>query len=155
MVHQQKGLKRHHARAIQCQNLPKRYCFDEAFSKQQQQKTFVELSCFNQFNFLTKQTPAAIDNYYIVPVCYQRSSADLSGQTSWATGWGTLFSGGSLSRYNMQVAMPVLTDARCKQRFGANLDPRLGICAGEVGNNLDTCQVRDCDKLINCFVSDV
>jgi secreted trypsin-like serine protease len=94
----------------------------------------------NDIALMKLSTPAAIDNYYIVPVCYQRSSADLSGQTSWATGWGTLFSGGSLSRYNMQVAMPVLTDARCKQRFGANLDPNLGICAGEVGNNKDTCQ---------------
>jgi secreted trypsin-like serine protease len=39
--------------------------------------------------------------------------------------------------------MPVLTDARCEQRFdGANnmVDPPTQICAGEVGGNKDTCQ---------------
>jgi len=94
----------------------------------------------NDIALMKLTTPATIDYYYIVPACVQRSSEDLSGKTSWATGWGTLFSGGSLSRYNMQVPMPVLTDARCIQRFGEDVDGPTHVCAGEVGNNKDTCQ---------------
>jgi len=39
--------------------------------------------------------------------------------------------------------MPVLTDARCEERFdGGNnmIDPPTQVCAGEEGENKDTCQ---------------
>jgi secreted trypsin-like serine protease len=81
-----------------------------------------------------------IDNYYIVPVCIPDGSEDWAGQHGWATGWGTLFSGGSVSRYLMQVRMIHLTHERCKQRFGASVDTALQMCGGEVGGNIDTCQ---------------
>ncbi len=60
-----------------------------------------------------------------------------------ATGWGSTVSGGGSSLVHREVSMPVLTDARCEQRFdGSNnmLDPPTQICAGEEGGNKDTCQ---------------
>lgn len=55
-------------------------------------------------------------------------------------GWGTLSSGGSLATVHMEVAMPILSDASCKSKFGTNLDPPSQICAGVTGANKDTCQ---------------
>lgn len=59
----------------------------------------------------------------------------------WATGWGTLRSGGAVSRYLMEVQMPFLTDTRCKQKYSIADIPTM-VCAGETGENKDTCQVR-------------
>ena len=68
--------------------------------------------------------------------------------TSVATGWGTTSFGGSTSRYLMQVAMPILTDASCKQKYPEISNISTGICAGETGGNKDTCQVEDLLKFI-------
>ena len=81
---------------------------------------------------------------------------------STATGWGTTSSGGSASRFLMQVTMPWyaqfrikktsiseylikktsnrLTDAACIQKYSIN--PAIIICAGDTGGNKDTCQVN-------------
>ena len=40
----------------------------------------------------------------------------------------------------MQVSMPLLTDSRCKQR-NPEVDTSSQVCAGEIGQNKDTCQV--------------
>jgi len=85
-------------------------------------------------------TQLAIDNYYIVPVCIPDQSEDWQSKHGWATGWGTLFSGGSVSRYLMQVHMIHLTNDRCKQRFGTSVDTAMQMCGGEVGQGIDTCQ---------------
>ena len=39
----------------------------------------------------------------------------------------------------MQVSMPFLTDTRCIERY--NVNSQLQVCAGEIGDNKDTCQV--------------
>jgi secreted trypsin-like serine protease len=86
---------------------------------------------------------AAPYNDYILPACYPAANAVYAGMNSWATGWGSTFSGGSVTRYQMEVMMPVLTDAACTAKFGgANnmLDARTQICAGVSGANKDTCQ---------------
>lgn len=76
-----------------------------------------------------------------MPVCFPADGYNYAGTTSWAKGWGTLSSGGTVSRYHMQVSMPVLTDAACTAKFGANmLTPATQICAGVSGANKDTCQ---------------
>jgi secreted trypsin-like serine protease len=94
----------------------------------------------NDIALMKFQTELQIDNYYIIPVCIPNGSEDWQGKQGFATGWGTLFSGGSVSRYLMQVQMLHLTDARCKQRFGTSVDTNLQMCGGDVGGNLDTCQ---------------
>ena len=38
--------------------------------------------------------------------------------------------------------MPWLTDARCKQKYPAIAEIVNSICAGETGDNTDTCQVN-------------
>ena len=76
-----------------------------------------------------------------MPVCFPGAGQDYANTVSVATGWGTLSSGGTVSRYHMEVAMPVLTDAACTSKFGANmLTPATQICAGVSGANKDTCQ---------------
>jgi len=81
-------------------------------------------------------------NEYIMPVCYPPSNMDFQGETCVATGWGSTSSGGSVTRYHMEVSMPVLTDAACTAKFNANgmLNSTTAICAGITGANKDTCQ---------------
>ena len=79
---------------------------------------------------------------YIVPACIPTNSSSIAGMTSIATGWGTTSFGGSTSRFLMQVAMPILTDASCQQKYPEISDVSTGFCAGETGGNKDTCQVN-------------
>ena len=51
-----------------------------------------------------------------------------------------MLKGGSANRYLMQVSMPILTDAKCKQRY-SSANTLSQVCAGETGQNKDTCQV--------------
>ena len=74
----------------------------------------------------------------VLPACIPTTNKDYSGQDSWSTGWGTTSSGGSLSRILLEVVLPVLTDARCKQKYNVNV--LTGFCAGDDGANKDTCQ---------------
>jgi len=84
--------------------------------------------------------PIEIDNYYIVPVCVAKPPQDWQSIKCWATGWGSLFSGGSVTRYLQEVDMLHLTNNRCSQRFGTRVNTTLQMCGGEVGEGIDTCQ---------------
>lgn len=75
----------------------------------------------------------------IVPVCIPNGQVNYAGRDSYGTGWGTLKSGGIVSRYLQEVAMPFLTDSRCKQKY-TSADTAIMVCAGETGQNKDTCQ---------------
>jgi len=86
---------------------------------------------------------AAIYTDYVLPCCVPAAGATFPGETSVATGWGSTASGGGSAPTHREVSMPILTDARCEERFdGTNdmLDPSTQICAGEEGGNKDTCQ---------------
>jgi len=94
----------------------------------------------NDIALMRFATPLPIDNNMIIPVCIPDGSEDWQGKFGDAVGWGTLFSGGSVSRYKMEVNMLHLTNNRCVARFGTSVDPNLQMCAGEVGEGKDTCQ---------------
>jgi hypothetical protein len=42
----------------------------------------------------------------------------------------------------MEVAVPVLTDARCRAKYSLPIDTSKQICAGETGTGQDSCQVN-------------
>jgi len=87
--------------------------------------------------------PVGTYNDYIMPVCWPQPTQNFAGQTCIATGWGSTQSGGAVTRYQMEVAMPVLTDAACKAKFGGTnnmLNDTTACCAGITGANKDTCQ---------------
>ena len=56
----------------------------------------------------------------------------------WVTGYGTLYSGGSVSRYLRQVSVPIKDNTFCRNRFQANALTQ--VCAGVSGLGRDTCQ---------------
>jgi len=92
--------------------------------------------------FQISTTGITFDDYNS-PACIPSKTDTYAGKTSVATGWGTLFAGGSVANVHMEVAMPILTDAACKAKFGGTnnmLDPATQVCAGVAGANLDTCQ---------------
>lgn len=94
----------------------------------------------NDISLFELTTSAAPYDKYILPACFPLAGTSYANENSWATGWGTLTFGGSVSRYHMQVQMPVLTDSACKSKFGTNLDVTTQVCAGVAGANKDTCQ---------------
>lgn len=75
----------------------------------------------------------------IVPACLPDGSYNYDMVESIATGWGTTSSGGQLARYLQCVHMPVLTSARCLQKY-TNANMAVAVCAGDTGGNADTCQ---------------
>lgn len=88
---------------------------------------------------LIKLNERLIFSNYIMPVCIPDSSFNLTNQDGIATGWGSLLSGGALSRYLMEVELPILNDVRCKQKY-SNVETTNAICAGDYNLNKDTCQ---------------
>jgi hypothetical protein len=56
---------------------------------------------------------------------------------------------GAVSQYLMQVSMPFLTDLRCSKKY-SEINAQSQVCAGENGQNKDTCQVII--ELLNSFL---
>jgi hypothetical protein len=68
-----------------------------------------------------------------VPICIPTSTnANLTGLTSWATGFGTTSFRGVTSSSLLQVSMPILSDAACKSKY-RNVITASEICAGLTG----------------------
>jgi hypothetical protein len=92
------------------------------------------------FYFLFKSSVSFNDN--LLPACFPTSASSpaINEDTStWATGWGSLSSGGSVTNNLMQVEIPALSDDDCQTKYEmANLDS--SFCAGKTGGNKDTCQ---------------
>lgn len=74
----------------------------------------------------------------IVPVCVSNAEEDYDNEDTYATGFGSLFSGGSTVRYLYEVKMKVLTNKRCLEKYSsANMG--IELCAGD-NEGKDTCQ---------------
>ncbi|RNA17655.1 serine protease 27-like [Brachionus plicatilis] len=80
----------------------------------------------------------------VLPICLPSQNYDFTNQMSWATGWGSLFSGGFASNNLMEVEMPILSEPDCRLKyFQSNnllINTANSICAGENGQGKDTCQ---------------
>ena len=100
--------------------------------------SYTQTNSRNDIALMKLSAPITYSNY-IIPVCIPTESASMAGKTAIATGWGTTRSGGTVSRYLLQVSLPWLTDARCAQKY-PTVDVSNAICAGETGGNKDTCQ---------------
>ena len=74
----------------------------------------------------------------IEAVCIPTTAATYDSSPAWITGFGlTVDGGGSVSRYLMEVAVPLASDSYCVSRWGINTTTQ--ICAGTVGLGKDSC----------------
>lgn len=101
---------------------------------------------FNLSLLLLFKSQITLDDTYIIPVCIDESNSTVpelepQGKTGWLTGWGHEKYQGVLTRYKMQGSIGILTDSRCKQRYGSLYNVDVQICAGENGVNAGACQV--------------
>lgn len=62
----------------------------------------------------------------------------------------TTTDGALITKLN-EVSVPILTDARCKTRYGTNINIDSAICAGENAVNLGPCQ-GDSGKLYKIYL---
>ena len=74
----------------------------------------------------------------IVPVCVAKGDVDYSHAPTFATGFGSLYSGGGVHRYLMEVEMSILSQARCSQKYPSH-QSAIELCAGD-NEGKDTCQ---------------
>jgi len=99
----------------------------------------------NDIALMKLSTPVTFEtvNNRLVPVCVPTVSNNAQGLTGYATGWGSTYSGGSVTTNLNQVALPILSDAACVsyyQGYGYPINTLTQVCAGIAGNNKDTCQ---------------
>jgi hypothetical protein len=63
-------------------------------------------------------------------------------ENAWATGWGTISSGGSRSDTLREVNIDRIADSICgaATSYGSDFHPETMVCAGEIAGGQDTCQ---------------
>ena len=63
-------------------------------------------------------------------------------ENAWATGWGTISSGGAASDILREVNVDRIADSTCgsASSYGSDFDPETMLCAGELAGGQDTCQ---------------
>lgn len=104
---------------------------------------------------MKSQSPVTLDdvNHRIVAACVPTPNESFANKEGWVTGYGSLFSGGSISSLLRQVNIPIMDENYCENRYD-QIDSSRQLCAGYIGLGKDTCQV--CLFLIthNCGFDD-
>ncbi|MCB0223698.1 MAG: trypsin-like serine protease [Anaerolineae bacterium] len=67
------------------------------------------------------------------------SVADVEGDLSTVTGWGTTSYGGSISDVLMEVQVPIVSNATCAASYGGSITDSM-LCAGYAEGGKDSCQ---------------
>ncbi|XP_037800605.1 serine protease 27-like [Penaeus monodon] len=73
------------------------------------------------------------------PVCLPDPSGFFDNVTGTVTGWGTLKADGEPSNVLMEVDVPTMTNAKCRQAYGDYLTENM-LCAGYPRGGKDSCQ---------------
>ncbi|KAL9967916.1 hypothetical protein ACROYT_G026224 [Oculina patagonica] len=93
----------------------------------------------NDIAMLKLRNPAQL-NRAVNLACLPGSSEKVAdGKICWVTGFGRLSSGGSSPNVLMQVKVPIVTDAKCKQAYGSSIHDSM-VCAGLDQGGKDSCQ---------------
>lgn len=86
---------------------------------------------------------SSLSSYQVEKVCVPTGTEYYQDRYGYATGFGSYdIYGKTDSATKQQVNLPILSDARCKAKFGTLVDTYTQVCAGDNGLNKDTC-VRD------------
>jgi len=99
----------------------------------------------NDIALMKLSSPVTFDlaTYKIIPICLPTTTSFSLNSFFYATGWGTLYSGGTVSAVKMQVALPYYPDNSCQSYhapYGYSVNALTQICAGYPGQGKDTCQ---------------
>lgn len=94
----------------------------------------------NDIALLKLSSSLNLNSAYVSPVCLPtQQNHEYSGYAT-VTGWGTLREGGSVSNNLMEVAVPLVTDAKCRQGYGQSMIKDSMLCAGYDNGGKDACQ---------------
>lgn len=124
-------------------NNPDSWSISRKISKVFVHESYSDRSLLNDIALVKMEYSVEFDttNYRIIPACIPDTAEDYSDRDGYVTGYGTLFSGGSVSRYLRQVSVPVKSPAFCENRFKYNsINSKTQVCAGVSGLGRDTCQ---------------
>ncbi|CAF0860061.1 unnamed protein product [Brachionus calyciflorus] len=119
-----------------------------------QTRSFSKLYVHEKFSMTNLQYDIALiklsskielNDTYAVPICIDESNPTIpelepQSKTGWLTGWGHERYQGVLTTVKMQGSIGILTDTRCKQKYGSLYNTAVQICAGETGVNAGACQ---------------
>lgn len=91
----------------------------------------------NDVALLKLTTPVDYSNE-VVAVCVDDGKTNYEGANTWATGFGSLYSGGTTVSKLYEVQMKILTATRGKAKYPTS-NQAVEVCAGD-NENKDTCQ---------------
>ena len=106
----------------------------------------------NDIAMIRLATPVNIDtfSYRIVPICVASGLENYEGRYGYVTGYGSPYSGGDSTRYLYRARLPVLNDARCRQKYSSqySIDSYTQLCGGESFGNVDFCEYDNGSPLV-------
>ncbi|CAH3180407.1 unnamed protein product, partial [Porites lobata] len=89
---------------------------------------------------MVKLSRPATLNKAVNIACLPGSGGDVAdGKMCWVTGFGRLASGGAMPTALMQVSVPVVSEASCRQAYGSSIHDSM-VCAGLKEGGKDSCQ---------------
>uniref|UniRef100_T1J964 Peptidase S1 domain-containing protein n=1 Tax=Strigamia maritima TaxID=126957 RepID=T1J964_STRMM len=100
---------------------------------------FDSQALINDIAILKLSTPLKFDGKNVAPVCLPTKKQEHTGYCT-VTGWGALREGGSMPSILQEVAVPVVTDSKCRQVYGYSAIPANVMCAGYAQGARDACQ---------------
>jgi len=75
---------------------------------------------------------------YHMPVCFPQSDHDCTDKPGHTIGWGAEYYGGTVTRYQKDILMPVKTDKDCLAQAPQMITTPTQVCSG--GGNAGACQ---------------
>lgn len=78
------------------------------------------------------------------PVCLPPIGKNFNGDLGVVVGWGAIKESGAVSNTLMEVAVPILSNEKCRtSKYGDKITDNM-MCAGDLENGeIDSCQVRN------------
>ncbi|KAL3886432.1 hypothetical protein ACJMK2_026424 [Sinanodonta woodiana] len=107
----------------------------------------------NDIAMMKLDRPVDLSGMHIRPACLPSESADFTNRVCTVTGWGATHTGGSSTRYMLEVDVPIISNDMCEYYLGRGTVHYSNICAGYTQGGKDACQGDSGGPLV-CKVGD-
>ncbi|KAK3597925.1 hypothetical protein CHS0354_042267 [Potamilus streckersoni] len=96
----------------------------------------------NDIAMMKLDRPVDLSGMNVRSACLPRETDDFTDRVCTVTGWGSTHSGGSATRYMLEVDVPIISNNMCEYYLGRGSVHDSNICAGYTQGGKDACQVN-------------